>query len=129
MPGSSVYREFLAHPPAALAHHKRIDEMRETIAYMLKHGVGLDHAIPTREIVGHLQSLDFDVSVNTWQIQVLGPLREAGVYIGSVRGKVGMFLISNRSDAEAARKAQQQRIDVERRRLAKLERLMQERGW
>lgn len=129
MPRKTIYHEFLSNPPASLTRHPHFDEMRETVAFMLKHGLGLANAVPTREILEHLQGLDFDISTTTWQIQVLGPLREAGVFIGSARGKVGMFLLDSRADATAARSAQQQRIAVEQRRLNKLTRLIRDQGW
>jgi hypothetical protein len=129
MSPGDVYEDFLKNPPAALKGRRHYDEMRETIAFMISRGRGRANSVPTREIVEHLQALDYDISTTTWQIDVLGPLRDAGVYIGSERGKRGMFLIASKADADATRAAQLQRLDVEKGRLRVLEDMMHQHGW
>lgn len=123
------YESFLKQPPHDLKAHPRYDEMRETIAFMVSRGKGRASSVPTREIVEHLQDLAFDITQTQWQIGVLGPLRDAGIYIGSERGKTGMFLIADRGDAEATRSAQLQRLEAEQSRLKTLETLMKKHGW
>jgi hypothetical protein len=126
---ADVYEAFLQNPPLVLKNHKHYDEMRETLAFMIHRGRGRAHSVSTREIVEHLQSLDYDISATTWQIQILGPLRDAGVYIGSARGKTGMFLIADQSDAVVTRAAQLQRLTTEQARLAVLEKMIRQNGW
>jgi hypothetical protein len=129
MAPGDMYDEFLKNPTVALKGRRHYDEMRETLAFMISRGRGRGNSVPTREIVEHLQALDYDISTTTWQIEVLGPLRDAGVYIGSERGKTGMFLIASKADADATRAAQLQRLNVEKGRLKVLEDLMLQHGW
>lgn len=124
-----VYDDFLKNPPTELKAKPRYDEMRETIAFMIHKGRGRANSVSTREIVDHLRSLDYDISIQGWQVNVLGPLRDAGVYIGSERGKTGMFLIADKADADATKAAQEQRIGVEKSRLSVLEKIMRQNGW
>ena len=100
-----------------LSDHKRLPEMKETIRFMLKNAVGVDHAISTQKIVDHLQELKYPViSIPDWQMNVLGPLRKSGVFIASKRA-TGMFIIKDQNDAKVAISQIQSRIDEERARL------------
>jgi hypothetical protein len=103
--------------------------MVETISFLLDNAVGLENAIPTDKIIKHLHSKGFKLRKETWQIRVLGPLRDNGIYIGSKRGTSGMFLIKAKDDALTTRTSIYNRMLVEQRRKKKLEKLMDEMGW
>jgi hypothetical protein len=117
MRGLSTYAQFLKAPPVKLAKHKHLDAMRETIAFMLDKAVGAKNAIPTSAIVSHLERLDFDMSAQKWQVEVMGPLRDNGIFIGGGPGNRGMFLIDTAADADVALRATERRITTEARRL------------
>jgi len=111
-----IARQFLENP-GKLKDHKKLPEMKETVRYMLDHAVGIDHAVSTKTIVEHLKNKGFHVAdERDWQITVLGPLRENGIFVASKRAK-GMFLIKNDNDAKIAISQIQTRIDTQTDRL------------
>ena len=127
MPFVQAARNFLANPGIARTQ-PRFREMQETVKFMLDHAIGLANAISTDRIVQHLQGMGYQIHREAWQIEVLGYLREHGVFIGSKRG-VGMFIIESEEDARETCESIQSRIDVEEQRLRTLRNLMQQEGW
>lgn len=122
------YKKFL-EDQGKLKDAKYVAVMIETISFLLKNAVGVENAISTKQIMKHLNSEGYKLSKETWQIHVLGPLRDQGIYIGSKRGTSGMFLIKDKEDAIATRTSIYNRMIVEQRRKKKLEKLMDEMGW
>lgn len=112
-----------------LNDHKYKNVMIETIDFLLKNAIGIENSIATNKIIRHLESKGYKIKKETWQIKVLGPLRDNGIYIGSRRGNTGMFLISSKDDAVATRSAIYSRMIVEQKRMKKLEKLMDEMHW
>ncbi|MFA5237300.1 MAG: hypothetical protein WC362_05530 [Methanoregula sp.] len=124
----TIYKKFL-HDQGKLKDSKYSPVMVETISFLLDNAIGLDNAIPTDKIIIHLQSKGYKIKKETWQIRVLGPLRDNGIYIGSKRGTSGMFLIKTKDDALATRTSIYNRMLVEQRRKKKLEKIMDNLGW
>lgn len=127
MPFVHAARNFLTNPGPA-RNQPRFQKMRETVKFMLDHAVGIKSAISTDEIVRHLQEMGYSIHREAWQIEVLGYLRDNGVFIGSKRG-VGMFIIENEEDAREVYESIRSRIEVEKQRLGDLRDLMQQAGW
>lgn len=121
-------RNFLSNPSQEARNHSRFGEMQETLRFMLNNAVGVDNAISTNDIIQHLRNQGYSIGREDWQIEVLGWLREHGVFIGSKRG-VGMFIIENEEDAREVHESINSRIEVEEQRLRELENLMQQKGW
>ena len=111
-----------------LANNRYREVMVETVKFLLDRAVGIDNAVATNEIISHLRNKGFDISREEWQIHVLGPLREHGIFIGSKRG-IGMFIINSKEDAKAAHDSILDRILVECQRLKILRELIREAGW
>lgn len=122
------YKKFLKDQ-GKLKDAKHVAVMIETISFLLDNAVGVGNAVSTNQIMKHLNSQGYKLSKETWQIHVLGPLRDQGIYIGSKRGTSGMFLIKDKEDAIATRTSIYNRMLVEQRRKKKLEKLMDEMGW
>ena len=127
MPFLRRAQEFLANQ-GSLSNHKYRDIMVETVDYLLKNAVGVNNAVSTDSIISHLRSRGFNISREEWQINVLGVLREHGIFIGSKRG-VGMFLIASEDDAREAHNSILDRVLVECERLKILRELIKEAGW
>jgi len=117
--------------PGDLTSHKKIGLMKETVKFLLKNAVGVDHAISTDRIIKHLNTAGYKIKKEDWQINILGPLRDNGIFIGSKRGgrKAGMYIIANKEDALQTHGSIYDRVFVERQRLLKLEKLMDEMHW
>ncbi len=112
-----------------LSKNKRLPAMQETVRYMLKNAVGIDHAKSTEKIVEHLQEKGYSViNVRDWQINILGPLRENGIFIGSKRAK-GMFIIKDGNDAKIAIEQIQTRIDKQSYRMNILKEMCRKAGF
>lgn len=112
-----------------LAKNKRLPIMQETVRYMLKNAVGIDNAKSTEKIVEHLQEKGLPmINTRDWQINILGPLRENGIFIGSKRAK-GMFLIKDENDAKVAISQIQSRIDKQNYRLSILKDMCRKAGF
>ena len=122
------YRHFV-DDQGKLKGHKYQNEMVETIKFLLKNAIGQKNGVSTNKIILHLRSKGYKISRETWQIEVLGTLRDNGVYIGSLRGNIGMFLIASKNDAVSTRNAIYERLVVEQKRMDKLEKLMKKEGW
>lgn len=112
-----------------LKNDKYCNEMVSTIEYMLKNAVGVGNAISTDKIIEYLRDdCGYVIHREGWQINVLGPLRDAGIYIGSHKTK-GMFLISDINDAKIVRESIVRRLNKEKDRLEVLERACYDVGW
>jgi hypothetical protein len=122
--GREVYQQFLDSKSHALRSHRRYDAMRETVAFMLENAVGAQNAVSTERIVAHLQGADYDLTAPQWQVEVLGPLRDNGVFICGGRGGVGMFLVDSAADGQKALAAMKNRVATENRRLRVLEAML-----
>lgn len=112
-----------------LSSSKYCEEMIETVRFLLDNAIGVSNAIATNKIIAHLHSKGHTISREAWQIEVLGKLREYGVFIASSRGRSGMFLIKTEPDAIVAYTSIYNRISVQQHRLNILEQLMKDEGW
>ena len=112
-----------------LAGERRLPEMIESVRYMLDNAVGVYNAISTGRIVEHLQDMGYPTeSREDWQINILGPLRRNGIFIGSKRD-TGMFIIQDINDAKIVIEQIERRIDEETSRLEILRRMVADVGW
>lgn len=127
MPFIRAARDFLNNPNRH-ENHPHYTVMRDTIDFLLNNAIGLSNAVPTRRIIEHLNNLGHEIHREKWQVEILGYLRENGVFIGSKVG-LGIFLIENRNDALEAYHSIQRRVRTERRRLSILEDLIGQAGW
>ena len=102
-----------------------------TVRFLLDNAVGLDNAISTTKIISHLNSKGYKIKREDWQINILGPLRDNGIFIGSKRGgrNAGMYIIASKEDAIITHASIYDRVLIERKRQFKLEDLMDELGW
>jgi hypothetical protein len=98
MPFVTAARQFL-EDPGELSGDTNLDMMNDTVAYMLSNAVGLKNAKGTDDIIEMLNAQGYDINRHQWEINVLGKLREEGVFIASDRVK-GMYLISSQEEAE-----------------------------
>ncbi len=128
MPFITRARNFVDNPQPDHASHPRFPVMVETVRYLLDCAIGIENAVSTNEIIDFLHGAGHDIDRETWQIEVLGYLRDNGIFIGS-SGQRGMFLIRDQNDAREARNFIRNRIERERQRLSALENLMGEAGW
>lgn len=98
MPFVTAAREFL-EDPGELSEDRNLEIMNATVTYFLGNAVGLENAKNTDVIVEFLHTQGYDLNRHAWEIDVLGKLREEGVFIASHRSK-GMYLINTREEAE-----------------------------
>jgi hypothetical protein len=103
--------------------------MDETVRYLLDNAIGMENAVSTNTIVEYLNNQRYEITREEWQINVIGPLRQNGIFIGSLRGRRGMFIINSDEEARTVYDSYSRRIQVETARLAILRRLMDEAGW
>ncbi|MFW6121658.1 MAG: hypothetical protein ACOC80_12295 [Petrotogales bacterium] len=130
MPFVDKAKDFLINPPSSLAGNKYINEMKETVDYLLNNGLGISNAKPTDNIITHLNGLGYAIHREEWQINVLGPLRDNGIFIGSKRGpKGGMFIPETEDDAKIIQEQILDRILVETDRLKLFREIASEGGW
>jgi hypothetical protein len=126
MPFVTAARNFLANQGEFTTTEERYrGQMIETVRYLLDNAVGIDNAISTNRIIEHLRHEGFRTYREGWQINVLGALRDRGIFIASKRGK-GMYIIETTSDCRAAIRSIEDRIEVENARLNTLRRLCRE---
>ena len=128
MPFIARARDFVDNAAPNHRAHPRFNAMRDTVQYLLDHAIGRQNAVPTDDIITHLQGRNHNMSRETWQIEVLGYLRDNEIFIGST-GSRGMFLIQDEADAREVRDFIQNRINRETQRLGTLQRLIEEAGW
>ena len=102
--------------------------MKETLVYMKKNALGVKNIVSTDSIVTHLNSNGYKISREYWQINILGYLRDNGIFIGSKIPK-GMFLINSEKDAKEAYTSMQNRIDSETKRIKLFEDMVKESGY
>lgn len=127
MPFLSKARNFLTNP-GTLRTHKYYPIMRDTVEYLLNNAVGIGNAVSTDTIISYLQTRGHRIYREEWQINVLGPLRDNGVFIAS-KPAVGMFIIETINDAREVIASMEHRIDVETERLRILKRIARQGGW
>lgn len=127
MPFVIKARNFLTNP-GILGTHPYYSIMRDTVEYMLNNAVGISNVVSTDRIIDHLRSKGHTIYREKWQINVLGPLRDNGVFIASKPG-VGMFIIKTINDATKAVASMEHRIDVETKRLQILRKIAAQGGW
>ena len=73
--------------------------MNDTVSYLLSNAIGLENAKSTDVIIKFLNEQGYSINRYQWEINVLGKLREEGIFIASNRTK-GMYLINSKDDAE-----------------------------
>lgn len=127
MPFLSKARNFLTNP-RTLRTHSYYPIMRDTMEYLLNNAVGIRNAVSTDRIINYLRSRGHKIYREEWQINVLGPLRDNGVFIAS-KPAVGMFIIETINDAREVIASMEHRIAVERKRLGILKRIARQGGW
>jgi len=127
MPFLLKARNFLTNP-GILGTHPYYSIMRDTVEYLLKTAVGISNAISTDRIIDYLRSKGHTIYREEWQINVLGPLRDNGVFIAS-KPAVGMFIIETINDAGEVVASMEHRINVETKRLQILRQIASQGGW
>lgn len=121
-------RRFLKNPPDELAKSPYLAHMRATVKFLLGNGVGKESGIPTDTIIKHLAESGLPIGREEWQQSVLGPLRDSGVWIGTVMDKHGMFIIDTKEEGEEVQAAFRRRYEKEMERAARLGKLLDEMG-
>lgn len=127
MPFLRNARNFMTNP-GILGTHPYYSIMRDTVEYLLNNAVGISNAISTDRIIDYLRSRGHTIYREEWQINVLGPLRDNGVFIAS-KPAVGMFIIETINDAREVVASMEHRINVETRRLQILRQIASQGGW
>lgn len=120
-------RNFLTNP-GTLGTHQFYAVMRDSVEYLLNNAIGIRNAIATDKIIKYLNGKGHTISKPQLQINVLGPLRDNGVFISSKPG-VGMFIIETIDDAQKAVTSMEHRIDIETKRLGILRQIALQGGW
>jgi len=127
MPFIARAKNFLVNP-GVLQNHPYYGVMRDTVEYLLNNAIGIRNAVSTETIIAYLRGLGHNIYREEWQISVLGPLREHGIFIGSKVG-TGMFIIETIDDAREVVASMKHRINVETRRLRILRQVVVQGGW
>ncbi len=102
--------------------------MKETLVYMKKNALGAKNIVSTDNIITDLNSNGYKMSREYWQINILGYLRDNGIFIGSKIPK-GMFLINSEKDAQEAYTSMQNRVASETKRMILFEDMARESGY
>jgi hypothetical protein len=104
------------------------DSVSATLEFLLQNAVGRDNAISTRNVMNHLETLNFVfTSVPQFQQTVLRETRVNDYYIAANRS--GLFLIETQEDAQEAYNFINNRIQSELRNLGNIERIASAGGW
>ena len=127
MPFVKKAKRFLKYP-GKLASNKYLRHMKATIKFLLNDHIGYQNRVAIDKIIDYLERKRLDINMSQWQIEVLGPLRDNGIYIGSVPSK-GMFIISNEEDAQRVVRAIERRIKKETKRCKILKKIIRNVGW
>lgn len=98
MPFLTAARQFL-EDPGELASDPNLDIMNDSVAYLTANAVGLENAKSTDDVIAFLNAHGHAINRHQWQINVLGKLREEGIFIASDRVK-GLYIIDTREEAE-----------------------------
>jgi hypothetical protein len=120
-------REFL-NDPGELAGDKNLDIMSDTVSFLLGNAVSLKHAKSTDTIVRFLNDQGYEINRHEWEIDVLGKLREEGVFIASNKSK-GMYIIESEEEAEKFYFQYATRVATENNRLGWLRTLIDTARW
>jgi hypothetical protein len=114
-----------------LSSDPHCDMMIDTVAYLLENARGYTNRKSTDVIVSHLRELGYDnIKREDWQVNVMGKLRDNGIFIGSKKGgHGGIFLIVTKEDASIVHASYGTRIEKEARRLQILNEQMQQMRW
>jgi hypothetical protein len=115
MPFITAAKDFL-EDPGELAGDKNLDIMYDTVSYMLGNAIGLENAKSTDTIVKVLNQKGHDFNRHYWEINVLGKLRDEGIFIASNKTK-GMYILSSEEEAEKFYYQYSARVAKERYRL------------
>ncbi len=98
MPFVTTAKQFL-EDPGELAEDKKLDVMYDTVGYLLENAIGLKNAKSTDKIIKFLNKRGYAINRHQWEIEVLGKLRDEGIFIASHKSK-GMYIIDTREEAE-----------------------------
>lgn len=112
----------------ALCSSRYCGLMVETVRYLLDHAVGLEHAVPTAEVLTYLLTEGYEISHEEWKKEVLEPLEQNGVFFGA-SGPDHIFVIATPEDAEATLTYYQSQIEEQVQRVTLLKQLLDEAGW
>lgn len=123
----TIAQNFLNNP-GSLKSHPYYSAMRDTVEYLLSNAVGIRNAVSTDNIIAYLRRRGHRIYREEWQINVLGPLRDNGIFIGSKVG-TGMFIIETIDDAREVVASIEHRINVEQSRLKILREIAHQSGW
>ena len=118
---------FLSNPKL-LRTHRYYNAMYDTVDYLLNCAVGIQNAKSTDVIISHLRNKGHHISRSAWQINVLGPLRDNGIFVAAKPG-IGIFIIETINDAKKAVTSMEHRINVEKNRLQILKQIASQAGW
>jgi hypothetical protein len=102
MPFITRARNFLQNPDSIVTTPRKRQIMVDTVQFLFdKNAIGYGNAISTDLIVEYLQDLDHKIERGPWETDILGPLRDNGVWLGSKTGSDGgIFLIKNQADVD-----------------------------
>lgn len=127
MPFVQRARDFLENQ-GSLTDHKNVNYMVETVRFLINNAVGLENAKSTEKILQYLKKSGLEINRSRWEIDILGELRDNGVFIGSHRTK-GMYIINSENEAKKVYLGYKKRIFKEIERMEFLRAIMLNAGW
>lgn len=113
-------QQFVSNPNISSS---RQNEMVETVRFLLQQSTPIN----TDRIVAHLTNRHYTINREQWEQEVLGPLRDFGIFIGS--SNRGIFIVRSREDAIDTYRFYAKRIIAESERLGILANLIRVAGW
>jgi len=125
-------RTFLSGPKPGDVSQENFERMTITLEFLLENAMGRKNTISTKRIVAHVNEHGPRPTIikEIWQTDILGYLREHGVFIGAIiGGGGGIFMIVDVEDARAARNSYKNRIRSEELHVEMLEAAVGEAGW
>ena len=120
MPFITAANNFITNPDQS-CHRWR--EMQETLRFLLAQQI----AVSSETVVNQLNGMGFHMVVTSWQQEVLTPLRDRRIFIGS-SGR-GVFIIRSREDAIDCYRFYAKRIIAEAEHLGILNDLIRVANW
>ena len=118
---------FLPAVHREIANRQPNDPIRQTLEYLIQHGIGHLNPVPLPIIVQHLNDNGILISETDFQQTVLATSRDADYFIGS--SNRGYFLIDTIDDARVMQRFYTTRISAEQQNLDNLRRQARNVGW
>ena len=111
-----------------LKKHPKHEIMMATIQFLFdEDAIGRQNLVSTNSIIEHLNAIGHKIERGPWETDVLGPLRDSEIWLGSKPGGTGgIFIIKDKNDFEVVKKGYSKKYQTMMRRYQILERLGEE---